>query len=310
MSVISPSSNEAGTQVSYGYCSVRVSGQPQLGILLGDQVALLRDVTVDSGFAVPVTVMELLGLIAETSAQVDAAILDGTFEKAAWDSGTIEFLPPVSSPQNIFCAGANYADHIAEMGLTVSALGKRPFHFLKSAGTLLGHRQIVQRPPGCQRLDWEVELAVVIGCEAWQVQAENAANCICGYMVANDLSARDFALENPQLGIDWLRQKTFRGSLPIGPALVPSTQVPDPMNLRMSLTLNGSVMQQSSTSVMIFDIATQISALSHLIPLKRGDIILTGTPAGTGRTHNRYLTSGDVLIAEIGGIGRLITEIS
>jgi len=220
------------------------------------------------------------------------------------------FLPPVTHRPTVYCAGANYHDHLVEMGS--QAAQAEPYHFLVPPGALAGHRGIVARPPGMRRLDWEAELAVVIGRRADAVGEEKALDHVAGYTVANDLSCRDDrAMSTTIFGIHWLLQKGWRGLKPLGPAVIPARFVPDPGALRVRLSVNGQMRQESSTSQMIFTLPQQIAALSAIVPLEPGDLILTGTPAGTAASHgHQYLAPGDQVVAEIELLGELITTVS
>jgi 2-keto-4-pentenoate hydratase/2-oxohepta-3-ene-1,7-dioic acid hydratase in catechol pathway len=208
-------------------------------------------------------------------------------------------------------AGANYRDHIEEMtGAPVDPAYVVPYHFLAPAGALGGHRAVVHRPRGCQQLDWEVELAAVIGSRASSIDVGQALDHVAGYSVANDFSLRDFALRpDLPLGVDWLRSKCYSGCLPMGPAIVPSAFVGDPQALRLSLSVNGEVMQDSTTALMVFSLAEQIAALSAIVPLLPGDIVCTGTPAGVGFARGQFLEPGDVTVAEVEAIGKLQSRI-
>lgn len=240
------------------------------------------------------------------------AVVDGDHDGAGWlAEEEVSFLPALTDPPNVYCAAANYLDHTKEMsGKGLDAPNRRPLHFLASTAALNGHRQSVVRPPGCERFDWEVELAVVIGRDSHNVSASGAAEVIAGFCVANDLSLRDFARRD-DYGFfpDWLSSKCYRGCLPLGPALVPARMVADPMALDLRLSVNGEVRQASNTGKMIFSIAEQIEYLSRIAGLKRGDVILTGTPAGTARAWGTYLAPGDVMVAEVEGVGRLETRV-
>nr|WP_225953276.1 fumarylacetoacetate hydrolase family protein [Kibdelosporangium phytohabitans] len=218
----------------------------------------------------------------------------------------VTFLPPLADPPAIYCAGANYHDHAREMGTDPP---QATFHFLVSPASLTGHRSTVHRPEGCQRLDWEVELAIVIGRPASAIHPAAAADHIAGYTVANDLSARDHVRASG-LGIDWLRHKSYAGFTPLGPAIVPRRLVPDATDLELTLTVNGQVKQHSNTNQMISGVGDQVAALSRIAPLRPGDVVLTGTPAGTAAAHGHYLHPGDVVVAEITGIGRLENRIA
>jgi 2-keto-4-pentenoate hydratase/2-oxohepta-3-ene-1,7-dioic acid hydratase in catechol pathway len=221
----------------------------------------------------------------------------------------VVFLPSVTHRPTVYCAGANYTDHLAEMGGQAAAT--EPFHFLIPPAALSGHRSVAVRPAQMERLDWEVELAAVIGRRADAVTGQEALDYVAGYTVANDLSCRDArAMSVPIFGINWLLQKGWRGLKPLGPALVPARFVPSPDALKLRLSVNGETRQDSSTGQMIFSLPQQIAALSAVVPLEPGDLILTGTPAGTAAGHgNRYLVPGDQVVAEIEGVGRLTTYI-
>lgn len=226
-------------------------------------------------------------------------------------------LAPLPDPRNIYFAGANYRDHVAEMkqrlGLPLDpdpkASGQRPWFSLKATGaTVVGPGATVARPGGSRMLDWELELAVVIGKPAKDVPREAAYDAIAGYTVANDLSAREnigregVANDSP-FKWDWIGQKSFDGACPLGPALTPHDAIGNPMALGMKLWVNGELMQDSNTGQMIFDIADQVSYLSSRVTLLPGDVILTGTPAGVGMARRRFLQPGDVVRQWIEKIG-------
>ena len=220
-------------------------------------------------------------------------------------------------PRNIYFAGANYKDHVEEMKarmevpveINPKVLGQKPWFSLKATGgTVVGPGAAVARPQGSPMLDWELELAVVIGRRCNNVPVDRAYEAIAGYTIANDLSAREHIgregvpISSP-FKWDWIGQKTFDGSCPLGPAITPHRFVSDPMNLGMKLWVNGELMQDSNTSQMIFDIAEQISHLSSRVTLMPGDLILTGTPAGVGMGRNRFLQPGDTVRHWIEKIG-------
>jgi 2-keto-4-pentenoate hydratase/2-oxohepta-3-ene-1,7-dioic acid hydratase in catechol pathway len=225
-----------------------------------------------------------------------------------------KLLPPVTRPPNLYMAGANYADHAREMrGLgpddEVAKPAGGPFMFLKPTTTLIGHREPVRIGPGAERVDWEVELAVVIGRRAERVAEADAFDYVAGYTVANDVSVRGrFVREDaaePPMKFDWFLQKGWATSCPLGPWLVPAASLPDAQDTALRLTLNGEVQQDSRTSQMIFSIAEQIAFLSAVVPLVPGDVICTGTCAGVGAGKGHFLAPGDVMVAEVEGIGRL-----
>jgi 2-keto-4-pentenoate hydratase/2-oxohepta-3-ene-1,7-dioic acid hydratase in catechol pathway len=294
--------------------TVRVPGQEGAApaMVVGDSVITLAALFAGSGAPdVPTSVRELLvgsGDWWARLADVDAHAERGPEWSRAED---VTFLPPLPDPGTIYCAGANYRDHIEEMtGEPPDPRYVIPYHFLAPAGALGGHRAEVRRPQGCTQLDWEVELAAVIGTRASGVDADSALDCVAGYTVANDFSLRDFALR-PELplGVDWLRSKCYSGCLPMGPAIVPSSSIPDPQELALTLSVNGKLMQDSTTALMLFSLTEQIVALSHIVPLLPGDIICTGTPAGVGFARNEFLEPGDVTVAEVEHVGRLESRI-
>lgn len=228
------------------------------------------------------------------------------------DAATVEFRPAITDPPNVYCAGANYYDHVREMGSAPPDPSQgKPYHFIASTSALGGHNQPVTRPAGCEQFDWEVELAVIIGSPAFHVPAAEAMSVIAGYTVSNDLSLRDFARRDDiPFYPDWITSKCYAGCLPLGPAIVPARQVPDPMNLQLWLRVNGETRQSSNTKEMIYSIARQIEYLSHVLPLRPGDVILTGTPAGTAAHWKRYLQPGDVVEAEVELLGTLTTGVA
>jgi 2-keto-4-pentenoate hydratase/2-oxohepta-3-ene-1,7-dioic acid hydratase in catechol pathway len=289
----------------YGFCTIVLDGTPAPAVLSGETVTPLAAVSETLGApAPPGSVRELL---ADWEHWCDVAGSAGQAGHAALGAGTAEFAAPIPDPPTIYAAGANYHDHLAEMGGTVTDRSElSPFHFLCAPSAMTGHRGQVRRPPGCEHLDWEVELAVVIGRRAADVSEEEALSHVAGYTVANDVSAREYVQRpNPALGIDWLRHKSFATLLPVGPAVVPARLVGDPQDLPLRLRVNGEERQDSSTKSMIFSVAEQISVLSAVAPLLPGDLLLTGTPAGTAIAHRRYLQPGDVMSAEIDRVGRL-----
>jgi 2-keto-4-pentenoate hydratase/2-oxohepta-3-ene-1,7-dioic acid hydratase in catechol pathway len=231
---------------------------------------------------------------------------------------------PLLYPGTIYCAGANYADHVAEMARAQNmpppadprTLGLKPWFFIKPPrACVVGPGARVARPHGSQKLDWEAELVAVIGRLARNVSVEEALNYVAGYTVANDLSARDLSRRtqlppgNP-FHFDWTAHKGFEGSCPLGPWITPARELPDPQRLAIRLWVNGALKQDSNTSQMIYSVAEQISHLSSIATLHPGDIILTGTPAGVGAGRNEFLQPGDHVEVEIEALGRLENWIS
>ncbi len=229
----------------------------------------------------------------------------------------VKLLAPVLYPANIYCAGANYTDHMIEMarahgrepGPTAKERGEKPWHFIKaSRSTVVGPGAKVRIPPYSRMMDWEIELAAVIGRTAKDVPVDKALDCVAGYTIADDLSARDAGRrdktpETSPFHMDWLGHKSFDGSCPVGPWITPAGDIPDPQNLGLKLWVNGELMQDSHTGKMIFSTAEQIAMLSSRLTLNPGDLVLTGTPAGVGMGRKRFLKPGDSVKLWIEGIG-------
>ncbi|MEU9349142.1 fumarylacetoacetate hydrolase family protein [Streptomyces sp. NPDC048278] len=219
--------------------------------------------------------------------------------------------PPLTYPGKVVCAGANYWDHIAEMGIERPAALGEPFFFLKPPRTTVtGPGDPVPLPgyPGA-RVDWEAELAVVIGRPGRNIAPDQVPDHVAGYLAANDISARDrlkaaLPVAEP-FTFDWLGHKGQDGFCPLGPGLVPGWQVLDPQDLRIRLTVNGVVKQDSSTAQMMIPVHEVVAAASRLTRLEAGDVILTGTPAGCGVPRGEFLAVGDEVVVEIERIGRL-----
>jgi 2,4-didehydro-3-deoxy-L-rhamnonate hydrolase len=259
------------------------------------------------------TMAELLADWDASVARFEEHLQRGDLEPAG-AAPDARLLAPVPHPPNLYMAGANYADHAREMrklpaDAEVPRAAEGPFMFLKPTTTLIGHREPVRIEPGCEKVDWEVELAAVIGRPAHRVRADDALGYVAGYTVANDVSVRDRFVRataaEPPMKYDWFLQKGWATSCPLGPWLVPASEAPGAHDAAMRLTRNGEVEQDSRTSGMIFSLAEQIEFLSAVVPLVPGDVICTGTCAGVGAGKGRFLAAGDVMVAEIEGIGRL-----
>ena len=208
-----------------------------------------------------------------------------------------------SASPKIVCVGLNYSDHTEESGFEPP---KAPLLFGKFANTLCGDGDAVVLPPGAGHVDGEAELAVVIGKVASRVGVDDAFDFVAGYVCSNDVSARDVQFGDGQ----WFRGKGFDTFCPVGPRVVPASEI-DPSGLRIQQRLNGEVLQDSNTSLLIFDIPTLVSYVSQAITLEPGDLILTGTPVGVGvfRDPKVALAHGDVMEVEIDGLGILRNEV-
>jgi 2,4-didehydro-3-deoxy-L-rhamnonate hydrolase len=209
--------------------------------------------------------------------------------------------PPVRRPSKIVCIGLNYRDHAAETGAEIP---KEPVIFFKATSSLVGPDDDMVTPRGATKVDWEVELAVVIGARASYVSKADAPRHVAGYALHNDYSERTFQLER---GGQWSKGKGCDTFAPLGPFLATPDEIPNPQALGMWLTVNGETRQKSSTANMIFDVPTLVSYLSQFMTLLPGDVISTGTPAGVGlgmKPEPRYLETGDVVELGIEGLGR------
>ena len=211
---------------------------------------------------------------------------------------------PIDRPQKIVCVGLNYSDHPEEQGVD---LPERPLLFTKWPNTVIGPGEPIVIPAITERVDYDAELGVVIGSRARQVSVENALEAVAGYVCANDVSARDLQFGDVQ----WTRGKSLDTFCPVGPVLVPATDVPDPQALGIRTILNGEVMQDSTTRNMVFGVAEIVAFVSEAITLDPGDLILTGTPAGVGvfRDPPGLLRPGDEITVEIDGVGVLTNPV-
>ena len=233
--------------------------------------------------------------------------IDGMLAKLA--SADLETLPvvnsdgvrvgaPIARPGSIYCIGLNYSDHAAEAGMAVP---EEPILFTKPSNTLCGPNDPIWKSANMQKLDWEVELGVVIGKAALHVPVEKALDHVLGYTIVNDVSERVWQMER---GGQWSKGKSFPNFCPTGPWLVTPDEIADPGDLAMSLTVNGDQMQSGSTRTMIFGVAEIISHLSQFMRLDPGDLICTGTPPGVGmgKTPPQYLELGDHVELSIEGL--------
>lgn len=232
----------------------------------------------------------------------------------------VKLLTPILYPPTIYCAGANYSDHVANMAKIQNIpnepdpheLGLHPWHFIKVSRCAVATGDPVKLIS--EKLDWEAELGAVIGKVVKDVPLEQALSCVAYYTIGNDLSAREMtarphiAPQSP-FKYDWIGQKNFDGACPLGPWLVPADEVGDPQALSIKLWVNDALKQDSNTSRMIFTTAEQIAHLSTRITLYPGDVVLTGTPSGVGAERGEFLKRGDTVKATIEKIGELITPI-
>jgi 2-keto-4-pentenoate hydratase/2-oxohepta-3-ene-1,7-dioic acid hydratase in catechol pathway len=213
----------------------------------------------------------------------------------------VRLLAPVPHPRKVLCCGVNYTGHLQENPDAV--LPESPFFFAKLPNTVIGPGDPILRPTMTEQLDYEVELAVVIGRRGRDIPEGEVMSHVAGYTILHDVSARDVQFKDNQITLG----KNFDTFAPIGPCIVTADELPDPGNLRLRTLLNGEVMQDASTSEWIFPLPRVLSSLSRVMTLEPGDIVSTGTPAGVGafRRPPIWLQPGDTVVLEVEGIGAL-----
>jgi 2-keto-4-pentenoate hydratase/2-oxohepta-3-ene-1,7-dioic acid hydratase in catechol pathway len=256
----------------------------------------------------PASVIELIECWPAWEHKIESLLVASQTRELA--ESRLEWLPPVM-PRKLICIGANYGDHNREMIGALAAAA--PYSFFKPPTTaLVGSGRAILLPEHAEKIDYEAELAVVIGRRAHRVAAEEALTCVFGYSVLNDISARDWVSAETPLGPDWTMAKGFNESAPMGPWITPAKFVSDPQNLDISLTVNGNVKQDSNTAEMIFTVAQVIEHLAGVMALEPGDVIATGTPSGVGfgREPPEFLKPGDEIRVEVEGLGVLETHIA
>jgi 2-keto-4-pentenoate hydratase/2-oxohepta-3-ene-1,7-dioic acid hydratase in catechol pathway len=214
-------------------------------------------------------------------------------------------------PGRIFAAASNYIEHADEMGTVLAnKANSAPYMFMKATTSIIGQGHPIVLPARAKKVDWEVELAAVIGRGGRNIAVESALDHVVGYTVLNDISARDLTRRDDYpFKFDWFQGKSFDTFAPFGPWIVPSHLIGDPQRLRLTLRVNGVVKQDGGTDAMIFSVAEQIAYLSSILTLIPGDVIATGTPAGVGLASGTFLKPGDVVAAEIEKIGELINPV-
>jgi len=270
---------------------------PQAGILIGEEVVPVSGLGAQAG-----TVRDLL-------AALDAAALADLGKRAeAADKrlrlADLRLLAPVPNPEKIICMGLNYSDHAQESGAEIPSA---PMWFAKFANSLIGSGEEILLPPAHpDYVDYEAELAVVIGRVASRVEEANALSYVAGAMPFNDVSARDLQLQNPL----WTSGKAIDTFAPCGPALVTLEEAGDIGSLGLRTRINGKVVQEGNTANLIFSVASVVAWLSRTVTLVPGDIIATGTPAGVGGPQGIFLRDGDTVEVEIDGLGVLSNPVS
>ncbi|NXT92409.1 FAHD2 protein, partial [Anhinga rufa] len=217
----------------------------------------------------------------------------------------VRLLAPIEDPEKVICVGLNYRDHCLEQDVKIP---KEPIIFSKFPSTIIGPFDDIMHPEESSEVDWEVELAAIIGKRGRRIEESSALEHIVGFTVANDVSARDWQMRN---GRQWLLGKTFDTFCPLGPALVTKDAVADVHNLSIRCSVNGRLMQDSSTSQLIFRLPKLIAWVSRFVTLVPGDILLTGTPAGVGFFQKPpvFLKRGDEVRCEIEELGTICNKV-
>ncbi|WP_313807857.1 fumarylacetoacetate hydrolase family protein [Sphingobium sp.] len=302
----------AGDSLSYKIVTYVVQGRDRAGIVID---AKIFDAEKLSGKPEYGTVP---GILADWDA-ADASFAGRSGKVPQEDGIPLEsaVLKAPLCPGQIYGAGGNYQDHISgaqKVGMgsvDPKAVGERPWFFVQSSrNAVVGQDAVIPIPENEARLDWEIELALIIGREAFKVSAADARDYVAGYAVSNDLSARGYAIRSgfdpgKPMYWDWYSQKCFDGSCPLGPWIVPARYVSDPQSLDMKLWVDGELMQNSNTRNMIFPIGELIEEATARTTLYPGDVILTGTPSGTGLESATFIKPGSKLRLFISEIGEL-----
>ncbi len=217
-----------------------------------------------------------------------------------------EFETPAMYPDKLMAVGANYSGHLKEMGLDVKKWASMPFFLRPPKTTLVGPGETVHIPKSTKQFDWECELVVFVGRRLRHASKEEAAAAVAGYAIGLDLSCRDLIQVDNDLKIDLVRGKAQDTMAPCGPCLMPAKFVPDPYNLQLQLWVNDEQMMNASSSEMLYHIDEQLSVISEFLTIEPGDMLFTGSPAGSAAVHGgRFLQPGDRIHAEISGVGSL-----
>ena len=288
--------------------------EPRLGFIHNNQVIDMEDFGQISNFPLPNDMLDLIDMGFEIIAEITELVSEtekNFFEEMAYEMNEVIILAPIEKPRkNIIGIGLNYTEHIAESARTLDTTGKlpqKPIIFSKPPTTVTAtNTEIIKNTKLTEQLDWEVELAVVIGKKGKYVSKQDAMNYVFGYTVINDVSARDCRREG-----QWIVSKGQDTFAPMGPILVTKDEIQNPHNLNLSLKVNGVEKQNSNTKFLLFNINDLIEDLSIIFTLEPGDIIATGTPSGVGAGRNpqEWLYDGDVVEATVEGIGTIVNAV-
>lgn len=288
--------------------------EPALGFIRQNRVVDMESFGKKVGLPLPGSMNELIAMGAEIIATINdrlASADESIFEGISFDFQEITLQAPIPRPnKNIFGIGLNYTEHVAESARSLDTTGKlpqKPIIFSKPPTAVTAtHTEVIKNTGLTAQLDWEVELAVVLGKKGKNIPKGEAMDYVFGYTIINDISARDCRREG-----QWIVSKGQDTFAPMGPVLVTCDEIQDPHNLNLSLRVNGVEKQNSNTRFMLFRIPELIEDLSTCFTLEPGDIIATGTPAGVGAGRNpqEWLMDGDVVEATVDGIGTLVNTV-
>jgi acylpyruvate hydrolase len=288
--------------VQYEYCKKK-----HLGVWQGDRVLQVKEFADSQEQDLPDNLEKLIAL--NRGEDLEKLVSDARsteIERYSLLASDVALSPPLTTPPKIICLGLNYKDHIAEQKAVVP---NEPIIFIKPRTAIIAPLQSIVKPSFVKQLDYEAELAIVVGREAKNVSASEASSYVFGYTIINDVSARDIQFKDGQ----WTRGKGFDTFAPLGPCVVTTSQLLDVSDLYIRTWVNGELRQNSTTSNMIFDIPEIIHRLSRVMTLEPCDVIATGTPGGVGfaiKPFPVFLNSGDVVRIEIEGIGVLENNIA
>jgi 2-keto-4-pentenoate hydratase/2-oxohepta-3-ene-1,7-dioic acid hydratase in catechol pathway len=278
-----------------------VQSEQHIGLVQDDQIISLTALCPEE---FPACMKKFIERGSELRSRAEQLIEQRVNNDAIFKLSEVKILPPIAKPDKIICVGLNYFDHCKETGMEPPA---SPVIFSKYSNAITGHNDPIEIPINSTEVDFEAELAFVIGKEAKRVSEEEADDYVFGYTIMNDISARDLQFQDGQ----WSRGKTADTFAPFGPVIVTKDEVGDPHNLAISLELNGEIMQDSNTSNLIFTVPKIISFLSQSMTLMPGDLIATGTPPGVGMGRNPkiWLKNGDRMNVRIEKIGTLSNHV-
>lgn len=290
--------------IPFTLATLRTPDGPQAALGVGTAYHLLHTLQPERHFTTRTLLADwdtALPMLAELAEKIAAGKIGETtrIEKA-----TAQFETPVMYPDNLMAVGGNYSGHLKEMGLEVKKWAAMPFFIKPPKTTLVGPGETVRIPRSTKEFDWELELVVFVSKRLRHASKEEAASAMAGYAVGLDLSCRDLMKVDNDIKVDLVRGKGQATMAPCGPYIVPAQFVPDPYDLRLQLWVNDEPMMDARSSEMIYQIDEMLSIISEYLIIEPGDMLFTGSPAGSAAAHgNRWLRPGDRIRAEISGVG-------